>query len=102
MQRLVALVETGTRAVIGAVFGPRSTNERAWAGKLMRYLGPGMLVLNDRGFVGNDLLRQIAETRAHLLVRAGPPAGRHQDHRDLMSAPGSVIAGAKPTWRDMD
>lgn len=68
--RLVAVVETGTRAVIAAVFGPRSTNERSYAGKLMSHLGPGMLVLNDRGFDGNDLLRQIAKTGAHLLVRA--------------------------------
>ena len=68
--RLVALVETGTRAVIGAVFGPRSANERVYAGTLMPHLGQGMLVLNDRGFDGNDLLKQIVKTGAHLLVRA--------------------------------
>jgi Insertion element 4 transposase N-terminal/Transposase DDE domain len=68
--RLVALVETGTRAVVGAVFGPRTSNERALAGKLMPHLGLGMLVLADRGFDGDDVLRQIAKTGAQLLVRA--------------------------------
>jgi len=67
---LMALVETGTRAVIGAVFGPTAPGERAYAEKLLPHLGPGMLVLNDRGFDGNVLLRRIAATRAQFLVRA--------------------------------
>lgn len=67
---LMALVETGTRAVIGAAFGPTAPGERAYAEKLLGYLGPGMLVLNDRGFDGNVLLRKIAATKAQFLVRA--------------------------------
>jgi hypothetical protein len=67
---LMALVETGTRAVIGAAFGPAAPGERAYAAKLVPHLGQGMLVLNDRGFDGNALLKKIAGTRAQFLVRA--------------------------------
>ncbi|MBS2967071.1 IS4 family transposase, partial [Actinocrinis puniceicyclus] len=67
---LMALVETGTRGVIGAVFGPTAPGERAYAAKLLHHLRAGMLILNDRGFDGNDLLEEIVATGAHFLVRA--------------------------------
>jgi hypothetical protein len=67
---LMVLVETGTRAVIGAALGPAAAGERAYAAGLMPHLGPNMLVLNDRGFDGNALLKKIADTRAQFLVRA--------------------------------
>ena len=67
---LMALVETGTRAVIGAAFGPVAPGEPAYAATLVAHLGPGMLVLNDRGFDGNVLLKKIAATDAQFLVRA--------------------------------
>jgi hypothetical protein len=66
---LMALVETGTRAVIGARFGPRDAGEREYASKLLHLLGPGMLVLADRGFDGSDFLAALAGTRAQFLVR---------------------------------
>ncbi|PRX45316.1 hypothetical protein B0I32_1482 [Nonomuraea fuscirosea] len=34
---LMTLVETGTRAMIGAVFGPTATGETAYAGRLLTY-----------------------------------------------------------------
>lgn len=67
---LMALVETGTRAVIAAAFGPVAPGERAYAAGLVPHLEPGMLVLNDRGFDGNALLKKIAATGAQFLVRA--------------------------------
>ena len=67
---LMALVETGTRGLIGAVFGPVTTGEIAWARQLLPYLGPDMLVLADRGFDARKFLRQISETGAEFLVRA--------------------------------
>ncbi|MEU0478842.1 IS4 family transposase [Streptosporangium sp. NPDC006013] len=66
---IVALVETGTRGLLGAVFGTRITGETAWACRLLRHLGPGMLVLLDRAFDANDFLTRTAATGAHLLVR---------------------------------
>ncbi|WP_159851017.1 hypothetical protein [Nocardia sp. CY41] len=48
MLELMTLVETGTRAVIGAVFGPTELGETGYACKLLHLLRPDMLVLWDR------------------------------------------------------
>jgi hypothetical protein len=69
--RLVALVACGTRAVIDAVFGPKSAGETTQAMRLLRSLHAGMIVLLDRGFDGNDFLAAVAVTGADLLVRLG-------------------------------
>jgi len=67
---LMALVETGTRGLLGAVTGPTSTGEINYARRLLDRLNAGMLVLADRGFDGNDFLAQVAATGAQLLIRA--------------------------------
>ncbi|MFI0764683.1 IS4 family transposase [Streptomyces sp. NPDC021218] len=82
--RLAALVACGTRAVIGAVFGPATTGELEYAGRLAGDLRAGMLLLGDRNFAAADLLNRFAATGAHLLVRckAGrrlPPVARCGD-----------------------
>jgi hypothetical protein len=69
--RLVALVACGTRAVIDAVFGPKSAGETTQALRLLRSLHAGMIVLLDRGFDGNDFLGALAATEADFLVRLG-------------------------------
>ena len=46
---LMTLVETGTRALIGAVFGPPATGETDYARQLLPLLARDMLVLTDRG-----------------------------------------------------
>lgn len=51
---LVTLVETGTRAVIGAVFGPTRRGETSSATRSLHHRGPEMLVLWDRDFDAND------------------------------------------------
>jgi hypothetical protein len=66
---LMTLVETGTRALIGAVFGPPATGERDYARRLLHLLTPGMLVLADRGFDGTGFLAEIAAAGAQFLVR---------------------------------
>jgi hypothetical protein len=66
---LVALVETGTRGLLGAVFGPIAAGERAYARRLLHLLGPGMLLLDDRGFDGEQMVADLHATGAHLLVR---------------------------------
>jgi Insertion element 4 transposase N-terminal/Transposase DDE domain len=67
--QLMTLVETGTRALIGAVFGTTATGELDWAGKLLHLLDATMLVLMDRGFDGGDFPAEIAATKAQFLVR---------------------------------
>ena len=66
---LMTLVETGTRAVIGAVFGPAAEGETSYAGRLLHLLRPAMLVLWDKGFDGNDFLSAVTATRAQVLGR---------------------------------
>ena len=52
---LMTLVETGTRALIGAVFGPPATGETDYARQLLHLLTKDMLVLTDRGFDASRL-----------------------------------------------
>ena len=68
--RLVGLVETGTHVVFGAAMGPYATSEAALARAVLPALGPGMLCLADRYFLGFDLWRQAAATGAALVWRA--------------------------------
>jgi hypothetical protein len=67
--QLMTLVETGTRALIGAAFGSPSTGELDWARRLLHLLDGSMLVLMDRGFDGAEFLAGVAATRAQFLVR---------------------------------
>ncbi|MGH9003138.1 MAG: IS4 family transposase [Acidimicrobiia bacterium] len=70
--RVVGLVEAGTHAIVDAVQGPYSVGEQTLARQLARQggpLGPGVLVLADRLFVGGELWRQMAATGADLVWR---------------------------------
>ena len=66
---LMTLVETGTRALIGAVFGPPATGETDYARQLLHLLTRDMLVLTDRGFDAGGFLEAVAATRARFLAR---------------------------------
>jgi Insertion element 4 transposase N-terminal/Transposase DDE domain len=66
---LMTLVETGTRALIGAVFGPPATGETDYARQLCHLLRPDMLVLTDRGFDAAAFLETIAAAPAQFLAR---------------------------------
>jgi hypothetical protein len=66
---LMTLCETGTRALAGAVFGPPATGETDYARKLLHLLDETMLVLMDRGFDAGEFLREVAATKAQVLVR---------------------------------
>jgi Insertion element 4 transposase N-terminal/Transposase DDE domain len=67
--RLLALAETGTRALLGAVTGTAADGETALARRLLHLLGPGMLVLADRAYDAAGFLAALAETGAQFLVR---------------------------------
>jgi hypothetical protein len=93
--QLMTLVETGTRALIGAVFGTPATGEITWARNLLGRLDETMLVLMDRGFDAGEFLRDLAATRAQFLVRLTanrrpPVLGRLPDGSVL-----SVIGGVQ-------
>lgn len=66
---LMTLVETGSRAMLGAVFGPPATGETDYARTLLGHLRPDMLVLADRGFDAGEFLTEMAGTGAQFLVR---------------------------------
>ena len=68
--RVTALVELGTRAGLAWEQGPYRESEKAQALRLQAHLGPGMLLLADRGYLGAALFRAAAGTGAELLWRA--------------------------------
>jgi len=72
--RMVALVECGTHAILDAELEGCRVGEITLTTRLVRSLGPGMLVLADREFLGVPLWRACTATGAHLLWRV--PANR--------------------------
>ncbi|MBV9022989.1 MAG: IS4 family transposase [Streptomycetaceae bacterium] len=68
--RLLALVECGTKAMIGAVFDSFAVGERTLAWRLLAHLHTGMLLMADRGFPAFELWQAAAATGAQLLWRA--------------------------------
>jgi hypothetical protein len=66
---LMSLVETGTRALLGATFGPPAIGETDYARRLLPLLSRHMLVLADRGFDAAEFLTELAGTGAQFLVR---------------------------------
>jgi hypothetical protein len=68
--RLLTLLECGTHALLGAVFGGYDrASEHALARRLLDRLGPGMLLLADRNFPGHELWGLAAATGADLAWR---------------------------------
>ncbi|MER6409501.1 IS4 family transposase [Streptomyces viridosporus] len=67
---LSALVECGTRALIDAAFGPRTGGEAGQVRALLPSLTEDMLLLADRGYDSYQLMREVADTGAHLLFRS--------------------------------
>ncbi|MEU9891884.1 IS4 family transposase [Sphaerisporangium sp. NPDC051011] len=91
---LVALVCCGTRAVMDAVFGPRTRGEIAHGMRLTRSLQTGMIALLDRGFSSNDFLGAVAGTGAAFLARLSaarkPPVLRRLSDGSFLSRLGSL------------
>jgi hypothetical protein len=93
--RVMALVETGTRALIGAaVGGADKRDEPTLATDLLGLLRQGMLVLLDRAFDSTAFLGQITQTGAMFLVRGKltrkPRVLRHLSDGSYLSLLGSV------------
>lgn len=69
--RLSVLVECGTRALVGAAFGPDTAGETFYARRLLTCLGPGMLLLADAYYDDGKFLAHVGATGAQWLVRSG-------------------------------
>jgi hypothetical protein len=67
--RLLALCELGTHAVCGLAIKPLCHGEPSMAGQLLDHLGPGMLLIWDRGFFSYELISAVVRRGAHLLAR---------------------------------
>ena len=89
----MTLVETGTRALIGAVFGPLA-GEAGEARRLLHLLRPDMLVLADRGFDATAFLAEVAGMGAQFLVRLNaarrPPVIARLDDGTFLSRIGAL------------
>ena len=92
--QLMTLVETGTRALIGAVFGSTATGELGWARTLLHLLDETMLVVADRRFDAGDFLAEVAAAKAQFLVRLNasrrPPVLAHLPDGSFLSLIGGV------------
>jgi hypothetical protein len=95
MVELMTLVETGTRALLGAVFGPPAVGETDYARTLLTLLDKNKLVLADRGFDSGDFLAELAATGAKFLVRVRanrrPPVVARLDDGSFLSRIGTMI-----------
>src|ERR1035438_4250151 len=91
---LMALVETGTRALLGAVFGPAAGGETGQALSLLPLLEETMLLLTDRGFDAGDFLAAVAATCAQFLARLTStrslPVLRHLPDGSFLAVIGGV------------
>jgi len=97
--RLMCLVETGTRGLLGAMIGGAigvrgDRDESHLARRLLGLLGPGMLLLADRAYDSASFLAEVHATGAKLLVRGcstrKPPVLCHLADGSYLSALGGL------------
>ena len=93
--RVMTLVETGTRGLIGAVLGSRADRDEATlARRLLPLLHPGMVVLLDRAFDAAAFLIELNQTGARFLVRTKstrrPPVLTHLPDGSFLSDLGGL------------
>lgn len=67
--RVVALLECGTRALLGAVFEAMAVSENELALRLFAAPLRGWLILADRGFDSDKVIKAVVGTGADLLFR---------------------------------
>src|SRR5438067_12036876 len=65
----VLLCELGTHAIVDAGFWPYGVSEQKGAFRLLRSLGPAMLVFGDRGLYSFDLVEAITKRGAQAVCR---------------------------------
>lgn len=67
--QIVYLVECGTHAVVDAGIWPYATHERIGGARMLRSVGPGMLVMWDRGFHSYQMVDRTLRQGAQILTR---------------------------------
>jgi hypothetical protein len=67
--RLVLLVEAGTHLITDALLSPYRMGERRKALKLLRSVGPGMLLMWDRGLHSFKMVKATQDRGSHFLGR---------------------------------
>jgi hypothetical protein len=77
----VSLCEVGTHAVVDAGFWPCHTSERLGAERVLRSVGPGMLVMGDRGLYSYRMLATAQARGAQVLCRLTSTFRRHERQR---------------------
>lgn len=93
----VYLVECGTHAICDAGFWPARTSERLGGHRLLRSVGPGMLLTWDRGESSYEMVNQATlERKAQVLGRL-PKSVQPQFIQSLSD--GSYLAWLHPTER---
>lgn len=94
--RVVALIETGTHAICDAVLRPCSRSEAPAALRVLRSVGPGLLLLWDRGFHSYAMVRASLAREAQFLGRT---KGNVVLKPTEVLADGSFLAAIYPTPR---
>jgi hypothetical protein len=92
----VYLVECGAHAIVDAGFWPCHTSERVGGFRMLRAVGPGMLVMWDRGLHDYEMFLAARKRDAHVLARL--PA--HVKPKRVLTLPdGSYLAYLHPADR---
>ena len=91
---MIALIETGTHALCDVVLRPFRYGEAPAALRLLRSVGPGMLLLWDRGFHSYEMVRATRGREAHFLGRT---KGNVVLQPTEVLADGSFLASIYPT-----
>lgn len=103
----VVLLDAITRSPLDAKIASYKGSERACADRLLRSVGPGDLLLLDRGLFGLPLFRAIRAKGTHFLVRApacvrldpigGKKARRSGDYRAVLRCRVALAPGEART-----
>ena len=80
---MVSLTDIWTRTEIAVALGGNSVSEKHLADQLLPALGPGMVLLGDRGFPSREGLLAIRGTGAHFVMRASASWGLRRCGRPL-------------------
>lgn len=92
MIRLIAIIATGTRTVVDAVFGSDRVSELRYADVLASRLHRGMLVLGDRNFSAGAFCLAVHAAGADFLIRGKTNATARVYPIEQVLADGSFLS----------